>query len=152
MARSIFRVDRLNREIHERLWLPIAVDRAEVTYLAGELRNRVDRFCTEVSLEAISVRRVLTRRRRPWGSESPSRGVYLNRRRVMLRWRICFGISGWSGSPVGGDPRAAPTGRRDGAGDSIWRQLTTRWGHSRVDADPPGGRSTSGRLAGGGDG
>jgi len=53
MARSIFRVDRLNREIHERLWLPIVVDRAEVTYLAGELRARVDRFCAEVSLEAI---------------------------------------------------------------------------------------------------
>lgn len=53
MARSILRVDRLNREIHERLWLPIAVDRAEVTYLAGELRTRVDRFCADVSLEAI---------------------------------------------------------------------------------------------------
>jgi hypothetical protein len=53
MARCIFRVDRLNREIHERLWLPIVVDRAEVTHLAGELRSRVDRFCAEVSLEAV---------------------------------------------------------------------------------------------------
>lgn len=53
MARSIYRVDRLNREIHERLWLPIKVDRAEVTHLAGELRSRVDRLCAEVSLEAL---------------------------------------------------------------------------------------------------
>ena len=53
MARNIFRIDRLHREIHERLWLPIEVDRAEVAHLAGQLQSRVDRFCAEVSLDAL---------------------------------------------------------------------------------------------------